>query len=72
MANNVLGTKLEDCSTDPMTGYFRDGCCRTDVDGNGVDLTFGDETFRDETFGDESKQTRPSEKRRSETGASQI
>lgn len=25
---NVLGTELEPCSTDPMTGYKRDGCCR--------------------------------------------
>jgi uncharacterized protein (DUF2237 family) len=27
---NVLGTVLLDCSRDPMTGFFRDGCCRTD------------------------------------------
>lgn len=26
---NVLGGVLEPCSTDPMTGFFRDGCCRT-------------------------------------------
>jgi uncharacterized protein (DUF2237 family) len=26
---NVLGTDLEPCGTDPMTGYFRDGCCST-------------------------------------------
>ena len=26
---NVLGTKLESCSTDPMTGFFRTGCCET-------------------------------------------
>lgn len=24
---NVLGGELEECSTDPVTGYFRDGCC---------------------------------------------
>ncbi len=30
MAINVLGTPLKTCSTDPMTGYFRDGCCNTD------------------------------------------
>ncbi|MEO1528368.1 MAG: DUF2237 domain-containing protein [Planctomycetota bacterium] len=29
MAKNVLGTDLASCSTDPMTGYFRDGCCNT-------------------------------------------
>ncbi len=28
-AKNVLGTTLEDCSRDPMTGFFRDGCCNT-------------------------------------------
>lgn len=26
---NVLGGELETCSTDPMTGWFRDGCCGT-------------------------------------------
>ncbi len=26
---NVLGTPLLSCCTDPMTGYFRDGYCRT-------------------------------------------
>ena len=26
---NVLGTPLLSCSTDPMTGWFRDGCCET-------------------------------------------
>ena len=26
---NILGTTLVSCSLDPMTGYFRDGCCRT-------------------------------------------
>src|SRR3954452_23156490 len=24
---NVLGTALEPCGTDPMTGFYRDGCC---------------------------------------------
>jgi uncharacterized protein (DUF2237 family) len=28
-ALNVLGTPLQDCSLDPLTGYFRDGCCKT-------------------------------------------
>ena len=27
---NVLGTELEVCSNDPLTGFFRDGCCNTD------------------------------------------
>ena len=26
---NVLGGELEECSTDPLTGFFRDGCCAT-------------------------------------------
>jgi len=28
-ARNVLGERLEVCSTKPMTGFFRDGCCNT-------------------------------------------
>tara|TARA_B100000214_G_scaffold349987_1_gene303304 strand:+ start:47 stop:409 length:363 start_codon:yes stop_codon:yes gene_type:complete len=27
---NVLGKKLQTCSTKPMTGWYRDGCCNTD------------------------------------------
>ena len=30
-AKNVLGGPLAICGTDPMTGYFRDGCCNTDA-----------------------------------------
>ncbi|HEY0475555.1 MAG TPA: DUF2237 domain-containing protein [Kribbella sp.] len=26
---SVLGEPLEACGTDPMTGFFRDGCCST-------------------------------------------
>ncbi|MEL6365596.1 MAG: DUF2237 domain-containing protein [Pseudomonadota bacterium] len=28
-ARNVLGGPLADCSRDPLTGFFRDGCCNT-------------------------------------------
>jgi uncharacterized protein (DUF2237 family) len=28
-ALNVLGGPLEGCGTDPMTGFYRDGCCST-------------------------------------------
>jgi uncharacterized protein len=28
-ARNVLGERLDICSIDPMTGFFRDGCCNT-------------------------------------------
>jgi uncharacterized protein len=27
---NVLGSELSDCSMDPVTGFFRNGCCNTD------------------------------------------
>jgi len=29
---NVLGGELEECGTDPMTGFVRDGCCRGEPD----------------------------------------
>lgn len=28
-ARNVLGGELAECGTDPVTGFFRDGCCNT-------------------------------------------
>ena len=27
---NVLGENLENCSNNPLTGWYRDGCCNTD------------------------------------------
>ena len=27
---NVKGTELQKCSIEPLTGWFRDGCCNTD------------------------------------------
>jgi uncharacterized protein (DUF2237 family) len=35
---NVLGTELQSCSTEPMTGFYRDGCCRTGPDDYGLHL----------------------------------
>lgn len=32
---NVLGGELEPCGTEPMTGFFRDGCCNTEGPGGG-------------------------------------
>jgi uncharacterized protein len=32
---NVLGGELEACSTDPLTGFYRDGCCRTGAEDRG-------------------------------------
>jgi uncharacterized protein (DUF2237 family) len=26
---NVLGDRLQPCGTDPVTGFYRDGCCST-------------------------------------------
>lgn len=34
-ARNVLGSELVPCSYDPLTGYFRDGCCNTDSSDRG-------------------------------------
>ena len=35
---NVLGTALANCSLDPPTGFFRDGCCRSGADDIGLHL----------------------------------
>ncbi len=32
---NVLGDELEPCGTDPMTGFYRDGCCSTGPEDRG-------------------------------------
>ena len=33
---NVLGESLETCSRDPMTGFFRNGCCDTAASDQGM------------------------------------
>ena len=35
MAKNVFGEELIPCCLDPLTGYFRDGLCRTDDSDSG-------------------------------------
>ena len=35
-ALNVLGQPLLPCSLDPLTGFFRDGCCNTGYDDTGI------------------------------------
>jgi uncharacterized protein (DUF2237 family) len=35
MAKNVLGTTLQTCSLDPLTGFTRTGCCETGPQDNG-------------------------------------
>lgn len=32
---NVLGQELEPCGIDPVTGFYRDGCCRTGPEDHG-------------------------------------
>ena len=33
---NVLGENLELCSNNPLTGWYRDGCCNTDENDKGL------------------------------------
>jgi len=33
---DVLGTDLLSCSYDPLTGFYRDGCCHTDAQDPGT------------------------------------
>jgi hypothetical protein len=35
-ALNVLGGPLQPCGLDPVTGFYRDGCCNTDYDDPGI------------------------------------
>lgn len=35
LQKNVLGTALRVCSRDPLTGFFRNGCCETDAEDAG-------------------------------------
>jgi hypothetical protein len=37
-AKNVLGTDLQPCGRQPLTGFYRDGCCNTGVDDMGLHL----------------------------------
>ena len=36
MAINVVGGELKSCGEDPLTGFYRDGCCNTGGDDVGV------------------------------------
>ena len=35
-ALNVFGQPLEPCGLDPLTGFYRDGCCNTGYDDTGI------------------------------------
>lgn len=36
IAKNVFGEPLVPCSFDPLTGFFRDGCCKTGEEDSGM------------------------------------
>ena len=44
MARNVLGDELETCGCDPMTGFYRTGCCDTGAEVMGVHTVCADVT----------------------------
>jgi uncharacterized protein (DUF2237 family) len=35
-AKNVLGGELKSCSEEPLTGFFRNGCCETNHEDTGM------------------------------------
>jgi len=41
---NVLGGELATCGAEPMTGFFRDGCCRTGPDDHGLHVVCAEVT----------------------------
>lgn len=38
LPKNVLGTELRSCCTAPMTGFYRDGYCRTGISDKGLHI----------------------------------
>lgn len=63
LARNVYGEPLVPCSFDPVTGFFRDGCCKTCDDdiGNHVICAVMNPTFLmfSEASGNDLSSTRP-------------
>ncbi len=49
-AKNVLGTELQTCSLDPVTGFYRDGCCNTGAQDAGLHLVCTEVTEEFLTF----------------------
>ena len=43
-AKNVLGGPLQTCSTKPLTGFYRDGCCSTGAEDAGVHVVCAEMT----------------------------
>jgi hypothetical protein len=52
-ARNVLGGTLADCSHDPLTGFYRDGCCNTGPEDMGAHVVCAVVTERFLAFGRE-------------------
>lgn len=44
-AKNVLGEPLATCSEDPLTGFYRTGCCETGRDDEGLHLVCAEMTY---------------------------
>lgn len=44
MTLNVLGAELEPCSYDPLTGFYRDGCCHTGTQDTGAHIVCAEMT----------------------------
>ena len=44
LPRNVQGGELEPCSTAPLTGFYRDGCCRTGASDVGVHVVCAEMT----------------------------
>ena len=44
LPKNVLGTELEMCCNDPVTGFYRDGFCRTGQSDYGVHIVCAEMT----------------------------
>ena len=38
LPKNVLGTELQSCCENPMTGFYRDGLCRTGLQDRGLHI----------------------------------
>ena len=41
---NVLGEPLQPCSMNPLTGFYRDGCCKTGEDDQGKHIVCAEMT----------------------------
>src|SRR5436190_17311435 len=54
MARNVLGEELVTCSADPVTGFYRTGCCDTGAEDVGVHVVCAEVTEEFLAFSRES------------------